>query len=451
LSAEPRTEQRTLDDRSPAPRRALILTSRFPPFDTPAARRALGLYRHLPACGWETHVVTADPARIWNPFGLRPTDRCAFDPSWVRRTDFALSWHLANRLGYRSLQAAAALINSPTLQRGAELFRFPDAELPWLPYAVAEALRLARAHPIDAIISTAPPPTTHLAARALKALLGEAPLWLADFRDPWSQETTRVCGDPPWRLDARLEASVLRGADGLSAVSHSWADGLDKLGLGLPVATIINGFDPDDYRHLRAAPRADKMLISYAGIAYPGLRDPVPMARAVARLLADRALPRERIEVRCYGLHDPALDRAIAELGLADVMRIESRMPRHQVLERLAESAVLWNMGFSQLSDPGNIPSKVFEYMGCRRPVLSTGGRAGDDLDQLLASTGAGERVDADEQSIATAILALFERFDAQGPQACVVPEEAAAPFTHRAMAGRFAAVLEGLRPQHTR
>jgi len=63
-------------------------------------------------------------------------------------------------------------------------FFIPDARKGWIPYAVKAAEKILALEPIDAIISTGPPHSTHLAAWQLKQKF-KLP-WIADFRDPWT-------------------------------------------------------------------------------------------------------------------------------------------------------------------------------------------------------------------------------------------------------------------------
>ena len=434
----------------PRQRRVLLLSSRFTPFDTPAARRALGLYRHLPDHGWEPWVLTADPHRIWNPYPHRPSDRSAYDPSRVRRTGFGLAWHWASRLLYRGTRAAGRALAAPTLLRGAELFRFPDAELGWLPYAAAEALRLARERPFDAIVSTSPPPTAHLAARAIQALLGGRPRWIADYRDPWSQDETRVVSDPPLGLDALLERRVVAGADAISAVSPLYADKLSRLHGRDAVAVIPNGYDPDDFAGLAPRPRADRLVITHAGTNYPGFQDPLPVLRAVAALIREGEVDPQRIAIRFIGwqFEVDALRSQVAALGLEAQARIEPRRPRHELLPALAESSVLWALGFTEGRDPGTVPTKVYEYMGCQRFVLATGAGPDSDLARVLEETGAGACVEGrDQDEMTRTIQALYRRFLGQGPEAFVLDPRRSERFTQQNTARLMAGLLHGAYP----
>jgi hypothetical protein len=65
----------------------------------------------------------------------------------------------------------------------ANLF-IPDAKKFWIKPSIQHLSNFLKDHPVDIIVSTGPPHTTHLIALGLKRATGIP--WLADFRDPWT-------------------------------------------------------------------------------------------------------------------------------------------------------------------------------------------------------------------------------------------------------------------------
>ena len=131
------------------------------------------------------------------------------------------------------------------------------------------------------MITTFPPASVHLIGARAKEILG-CP-WIADFRDLWTQDITTMRPRDLQFLQVPLEKRTLRRADMLIAVSDPWADRLRKRYRSHEIATIPNGFDPDDF-----FPRPDltrKFTITYAGVLYQGQRDPTVLFAALRELI----------------------------------------------------------------------------------------------------------------------------------------------------------------------
>jgi len=67
------------------------------------------------------------------------------------------------------------------LRRAADVFLIPDPYAPWARGARRRTARRIASGGVDAILSSSPPDSAHLAALGLAA----RPPWVADFRDPW--------------------------------------------------------------------------------------------------------------------------------------------------------------------------------------------------------------------------------------------------------------------------
>jgi glycosyltransferase involved in cell wall biosynthesis len=237
----------------------------------------------------------------------------------------------------------------------------------WLPFALPRARALAgRA---DAVITTSPPHSGHLAGLALHA---RGLPWVADFRDGWTFESDR----PDWplgaqrELDAGLERLVARGADALVAVTEPIAADL-RARFHREVATITNGFDPEEHAPgdsrppLDAVgPAADRHTLLHAGrMAYAG-RSPGPLLAALeaAPDLADR------IEVLFAG------PLSVEERGLIErspVARAVGSLdrPRTLALESASDSLLVLTSGRRR----GEATQKVFEYLAAGKPIVVIG------------------------------------------------------------------------------
>ncbi|MFQ5468588.1 MAG: glycosyltransferase, partial [Kiloniellaceae bacterium] len=368
------------------PLKILIVTWYFPPTNTMGALRLGKLAKYLNRAGHDVRVLSARD--IPRPQSL-PQD---FPEERVTRTRWfdvnALSRWLA-----RILRRGAAggggdgPAPAPTTPSSAgpparpslrarlsglyeNLINFPDGAIGWMPHALAAGGRAIRAHRPDAILASGPPFTT-LIVGALLARRERVP-WVAEFRDRWAGDP--YYPPPAYRawMERTCERWLVRRAAGLVTVSEPWAEAYRRT-YGKPVCTVYNGFDPDDFAQVGVgAPESEALVIVHTGRIYPGRRDPTPLFQAVRELRADAP-------VRMIFLGVPA-DRVMPlarACGVEHLVEARAHVPYEQSLAAQRAADILLFMQWNDPSEQGNVPGKLFEYIGARRPVLGIGYEGG--------------------------------------------------------------------------
>jgi glycosyltransferase involved in cell wall biosynthesis len=383
----------------PRGRSILLIAQLTPPSPLSGARRPANLVKYLARRGNRVTVLTSLAA-----------GRGEISGAWrlVRTRDVLssrLNWRRAHFHSIQGRQQSAARRSSAL-----ESIVVPDlAIIGWLPFALPRALALARESRFDCVITTSPPPAAHLIGLALR----RAGLpWIADLRDGWTFDPPR----PSWptRLqdaaDCALERAALARADRIVAVTAPIADDLSKR-LGIEVATITNGFDPEE---------AEPDVTRVEGLLTPGRHSLVHTGRAGVsgrspRLLIEgllelkRLWPRaaERLEVVFAGPTTLEERELLADERLGGMVRAVGALERSLALalQRAADSLLVLAAGASARSVATN---KLFEYLAARRPVLVLG--ANSAAARIVREAGGGIVADAhDPQAIAAALRMLVE------------------------------------------
>src|SRR3990172_798859 len=255
--------------------KVLLVTLYFPPAGGGGVQRPLKLAQYLPALGIETHVLA--------PSGLNwiheDAELRAPTQAWV---------HRARYLGPKGRKPAEELHGTEGLERalvqaplaGRRLL-VPDESVTWNLTAIPAAIRIARRHGIDAVLTTSPPGSVHLVGAAVKRATGAR--WLADLRDSIVAHPHRRGESAAVRLKERTAGGVARlvarSADAVSCVSEAIAEEVRGLEPRGPVVTIPNGCDFDDFAGLDYRP-GERFRITHTG-SFFGKRDPRPFLQAL--------------------------------------------------------------------------------------------------------------------------------------------------------------------------
>jgi hypothetical protein len=108
------------------------------------------------------------------------------------------------------------------------------------------------------------------------------------------------------------------------------------------------------------------------------------------------------------------------------------------------ESQLLLLLDWDAPGEKGVYPLKALEYLGAGRPILSTGGIAGNVIDELLEKTGAGVHAIMVED-VKTTLLEMYREYQHNGKvEYHGLPEEID-KYSQRKMAGKFADILNKL------
>jgi hypothetical protein len=401
----------------------LIVSGYFAPFAPMSGVRAGKLAKYLLARGHDVRVLAARDLPY--PPLLRveiPADRIRY----AKRIDVNALPRLLARLRHRPSPAArdtgpaAAPAAAHTKRAGiAELLHrlvgvyqditnWPDPQIGWLPYAVADGSAMLKEWRADLIYATVPPLTGLLVARRL-ARKCSVP-WIAEFRDLWVDHP--YYDSPAWRrpLERIQERRVLRDVAGLVTVSDTWRDLLQRR-FDKPTITVLNGFDPDDYPPdaLPSSGKRDELTILYTGTLYPGRRDPTPLFQAIARL-GDKA---RGIRVELYGA-DPATVASLAsKAGVGSQVKAHAAVTYDRVVTLQRAADILLMLRWNDPSEHGIVPGKLFEYVGARRPILCLGYDQGDVPD-IMRNRALG-LVSEDPAAIATQLETWLQQKQRDG------------------------------------
>lgn len=377
--------------------RILLVAYFYPPCSDTGAHRPTAMAKYLRRAGHDVRVLTT------SAYGRLADD----DRDGVTRAADAQLWRARLR-GERSVDSLydSDIYSSRPHPLSRVLVPEPLVAA-WAPFARTGALRLHGAKRFDAVISTSPPESAHLVARAL-AVRGAA--WVADVRDGWTFEPLRMPFPTALqrRLDRGLEERWLGRADVVTCVSRPAADDLRERGIAKPLL-IPNGADPE----LLAGAGADavaglldpeRVSLVYTGrFGTPG-RDPRPLVRALELLAASDRDAAARLELVVAG----PLTEAEAELlrsasvGPARIA-ITGTLSRERALalQRAADALLL--LAHARRSQLANF--KLFEYLEAGPPILALA--AGTEAGRIVSEAG-GTVVRADDvQAIAAALGSL--------------------------------------------
>ena len=360
-----------------------------------------------------------------------------------------LKKHLRNKLGYKVVKGVFALAILPffLLERA---FIHLESQWSWFVMAYLKGARLISARAPRVIYSTGGANSAHLAGYLLARRFGIP--WIAELHDPMIHGDWRN-SRMAYRWAASLERLVCRHA------SAAWWFTEGALArarernpeLGSRGTMIIPGVGEPDFQGA-GYERGESLRIGHFGSLAP-TRNLAVVIEALHAILELHPEFRGRVQIDVYG---SGLDRvsrdALARFPLHGALREHGRLEadsatgksgRQQVLEAMRRSDLLLLLHGSDPFCEEYIPSKMFEYLWTKRPVLGLVWR-NPQLDRILAERGHQSVNALDKAGVQAALLGLFSRWE----HAALPDLETSDPFTVEAAVNRVVALAKVVAPQ---
>ena len=313
----------------------------------------------------------------------------------------------------------------------------PDLSLlSWMPAATADALRLARGHRFDVVVTSSPPPSAHLVGKILRS---SGLAWVAELRDGWTFEPPR----PPWplllqrRLDEALERSVLRRADAVVGVTRPIVEDVQQR-LGVKAVLITNGYDPEETTRAVERRWLDPNRHSFVHTGRTGLAGVTlrPLLEAIGLLARKDPAAARRLEFVFAGPLSVEEQELLRAPGIAPLVYVTGPLGRADVLalQREADTLVVVTGGAAR---PSVATGKLFEYIAAERRILVLGEET--EAARIVRETRTGTATSAgDPLQIAQALADVV----AESPSV-ERDETAVARYSWSVLAEEYADVLE--------
>lgn len=406
-----------------ARRKWLCVAYAFPPINRSGTHRTAAFVRHLDRLGWDADVITVKPDGGTLDAQLSATIPPSTTVHRTGWTDFiALAKSVFRKAGpTNSLRRCTSAPRESKTERQdgwsewfSRLLQTPDSRVGWIPHAVAAGARCIRRTRPEVLYSTSPYASAHLAALILHRMF-RIP-WVADFRDPWMGNPYVEATFPSLRRwNAFWERTVVGSASAVICNTATLRESmLDRHPRAADRCHVMaNGIDSDLFRGLegiRTAPSGTFVLL-HAGQFY-GPRKPTLLFEALRRALggplAGRSATLALLGSEQYD------GRSLKELanaaGVGPQVKVLGTLPHQQSLAHLIAADALVLMGASGRGADLQVPNKLFEYLGARRPILAavpTDSPSVDILNQARADAVVCDPGDVESMTTAITCLAL--------------------------------------------
>lgn len=462
MPACPQVNRVSAEREPKATRKALLIAYQYPPRNGCGPVRPAMMAKWLPKFGWDTAVIcghwTAGNSGQFFDSATMPESQArvvaTVDPGGRRpvlhvlRDLKAFAAGLARMEGARWRALPASLAKAPpSIVRGLRV-RIPAvirAEM--TPYEFTQRLLAVLPDVIErerpsVLWATSPPPGTHSAALVMSRRFSIP--WVADFRDIPDQRSIWVGNGGGLRAywARHRQYRVATQAAAAVTVSPALAEAL-RSRLSGPVHVIPNGFDPAEHKRAVGTGRAssDRFAITYTGIVYPRHRDPKPLFAAIDYLAGERKIDLRDIAINFWCSSPASLKRLSSGFKSDCCVSAFNFIPRGEALETQRSSDVLLMLAHGR--ERGVYTSKIFEYLGARRPILCIPGD-GDCVDALLQETGAGVSCSSVDE-IAAVLLRWYQEWKATGTVRYQGRDEAVMRYTREAQAEALAEILDSV------
>ena len=189
--------------------------------------------------------------------------------------------------------------------------------------------------------------------------------WIADYRDPWSQDIPLQKKYFLKKWSNYNEKKLLKSVSSVITVSQFVADKIALNYSNKKINIIPNGFDPEIINNIsKITQNSEKLTISYAGTIYNW--HPIEIFfKSLNEFL--RLHSEVELKLNFYGINNQndIHDKLVKFPYAKKCIEFHPRIPNEQLLKTLAESNVL--LLFNYYSFMG---TKIYDYLGLQRKIL---------------------------------------------------------------------------------
>ena len=379
-------------------KKVLIITYYWPPSGGGGVQRWLKFVKYFSYFGIEPIVFTPEnpesPAVDESllrqiPDGTKVIKQTVWEPYSVYKRFTGKKKDQRINTGFLTEKGSSKIAEELSVWIRGNLF-IPDARKFWIKPSIKFLINYLKDNPVDAIISTGPPHSTHMIAQGVKNKINIP--WIADFRDPWTKiDFYSKLKLTNWadKKHKRLEKKVIEDADKLVTVSWNWANDFKKLG-AKNIEVITNGFDPDDYISLKKT-LPNKFEICHVGSMNKD-RNHVMLWKAISEIAKKVNGFKEDLKITLLGSTDHEVFDNLSHYNLLDNLEHIKYLPHKKVLQRAYNASLLLLPLNDTPNIAGIIPGKIFEYLALEKPILCIGPEDGDSA-KIIRETKSGKTI----------------------------------------------------------
>lgn len=398
-----------------------------------ASKRLRGVSKYLPSFGWQPIVIVPRTSN----------ETVKIDNVRVVETDyqdmiskFMPSSNNTGRKREVSSQEQTNKFVSKSISIAGEIFAYPDSMKYWKKPAMEAACEIIENEKIDAIMSTSSPVTSHIIAHDLKDKYGIP--WVADLRDLWNLNPYINHNVIRRYFEKRLEMKTFKNVDALTTTTELAKQKLQSIHPDKKIVSVVSGFDPQDFEKTKQTEESEKLTLIYAGSLYNGKRDPSILFDSIGQLIKENKIDPNKIVIDFYG-DDTNLKELSQKYDIQNNVRIHGRITQEEVLQHQMNSDVLLLISWMDESEKMFIPGKIYDCIGCKKPVLSIGYKEGS-LKDLIDETNIGYHV-SDVEGCKKSIYDYYTKYNKN--ELKYTGNEFAEDYSLRNTAKNFSKILE--------
>lgn len=378
-------------------KRVLIISSLFPPAGGPGAKRMIQFVSHLGSFGWNPIVLTHNQFFMgYDPKSLKlvpeevEVHRTGTWEHYLRKNDnYSQVTPIPSTTSKR--KAIVKILTDNYLVRIIKsTLGAPDTGMLWLPFAVAQALKIYRKSPYDVVLATGPPFSNFLISLIISKIVKKP--YVVDLRDAWvANPDGGKASKAKSVLNRFYEKRVVRSAKYVIANTEGvQQDFLSRYpGENLFKFTVIpNGFDENDSKQFETTTlQLDKSRfnIVHTG-SLGGFRNPKLFLAAISALIEEKKINPDRINIHLVGLikgfnDGTSIHDQIAELKLDKQIKLTGFISREDAFSYMLEADILLLIIGVINSDKYlatyGLSGKVYDYALTGKPILSLAQKSG--------------------------------------------------------------------------
>ena len=326
-------------------KKVLVITYYWPPSGGAGVQRWLKFVKYLPNYNYKPVIYTVEngeypvldsslskdvsskikilKSKIWEPYSLYKifTGR--------KKKEKINSSFLTQKKRNKFLQNISIWI------RG-NLF-IPDARRFWIKPSINYLTNFLINNPVDIIISSGPPHSTHLIAMELQKRFQIK--WLADFRDPWTNiDFYKDLKLTKWADNKHkaLERAVLKNTDMVLTIGNQLKKELLALG-SKEVEVVENGYDPEDFPINSSLKLDTDFTIAHIGTFSPSRNHEI-LWKVLKKICNENEAFNNKLKIKLIGNIDFSVLKSISNFGLENHLKKLGYISHNDVINEQKKS-----------------------------------------------------------------------------------------------------------------